>query len=336
MTAARNAVSARDDGAPLTAEIHAAVSGLLTVDRRLGVAVTAANVVILNALLAATFAADGAGAFAALAFLTALFYGSVMVTTHDAIHHTLSGLYWFDEIVPRAFGYFVFWPHGLYSELHKMHHRMNGRDLADPELPTYTCAAYERSGPLGRFAIRNQWWLSLFVYAGFGMIVRHVVAGLRLYKGNRVIRRLMWTDAIGIAAAATVTICVMVWAGVTWRYLIYLLIVERVLGFCMQLRSHIEHYGLYGGRSTLLATRLYNCRNVRTNAVVSRYFNGLNFHSVHHAFPGIPFNKLREAHRRVAEICARAGEPLVEGDGYWRTVRELAREPVLIAEDRLS
>ena len=312
------------------AAVHRAVGPLMNVSPRVGVRLTLVNIVVVNALLVTTFAAPGWPLFLALATLTGLFYCSVMMTTHDAIHHTLTGWYWFDEIVPRVFSYFVFWPHGLYSELHKMHHRMNGRDLADPEQPTPTVAAYRAASLTGRFLMRHQWQASLLVGGGVGMIVRHVRAGLRLWPRHPVIRRLMVTDALGIAAATAVTLTVIIAVGVTWRYAVYLLVVERVMGYCQQLRSHVEHYGLHGAQATLLETRLYNCRNVRTSRLVSRFFNGLNFHAVHHAFPAVPFYHLREAHTRLAALCAAAGRPLIEEDGYLRTLRRLAATPLLI------
>ncbi len=61
-----------------------------------------------------------------------------------------------------------------------------------------------------------------------------------------------------------------------------------------------------------------------------RFFNGLNFHSVHHAFPRVPFPHLAEAHRRVAKICEDAGAPLPVGHGYARTLVALARAPALL------
>ena len=116
--------------------LHAAVNGLMDVTPAPGVRLTVFNVVALNSLLYATFHVEPLAGFLGMAAVTGLFYSAVMMTTHDAIHHTLTGWYWFDEVIPRVFSYFVFWPHGTYAILHKMHHQLNGRDLADPEMPT--------------------------------------------------------------------------------------------------------------------------------------------------------------------------------------------------------
>ncbi len=313
-------------------DIHAAVTGLMQVTPGRGLARTIFNVVVLNCLLVATFRTEPLAGFVAMAVLTGTFYSTVMMTTHDAIHHTLTGWFWFDEITPRFLSYFVFWPHGTYSELHKMHHRMNGKDLADPERPTPSVAAWRAASPVGRFLIRWHLPLALFVYGGFGMILRHVVRGFQLWREEPRVRRMMILDGVGIGLALAVTLGVIVTVGVTWRYLLYLLVVERVIGFFQQLRSHLEHYGLHGGAGSLVEIRLYNCRNVSTSLAASQFFNGLNFHSVHHAFPRIPFYHLGEAHRRIASLCDAAGAPLPKGDGYLRTMMDLTRAPVLVDE----
>lgn len=311
-------------------ELSRAVDGLTKVDARHGLRLTLMHIFVLNTLLFLTFWVEQPAAFVVLALATATYYSAVMITSHDAIHHTLSGWYYFDEVVPRAFGYFIFWPHGLYAELHKLHHKQNGKDLADPERPTYSTAEYRAASPLGRWAIRNQWWLSLFVFGGVGMLYRHIRHGIKLWPDHRAVRRAMVTDAIGVAVSFGIVVSVVVAFDIGLRFLVYIICVERIIGFFMQLRSHVEHYGLHVDAGPLIDTRLANCRNITTSRFVSRFFNGLNFHSVHHAFPRIPYYHLEEAHARIAVLCARAGRPLLVTQGYARTCLELARRPVLV------
>lgn len=311
-------------------ELTRAVDGLTSVDARHGLRLGLMHMVVLNSLLFMTFWVDHPAAFLVFALMTATYYSAVMITSHDAIHHTLSGWYYFDELVPRCFGYFIFWPHGLYAELHKLHHKQNGKDLADPERPTYSTAEYQTASSLGRWVIRNQWWLSLFVFGGVGMLYRHLMHGLKLWSTHRAVRKAMVTDAVGISVSIAIVVAVVLHFDIGLRFLVYIACVERVIGFFMQLRSHIEHYGLHVDAGPLIDTRLANCRNIVTNRFVSRFFNGLNFHSVHHAFPRIPYYHLAEAHARISALCVKAGRPLVESHGYVRTCLELARRPVLV------
>jgi fatty acid desaturase len=314
------------------AEINRAVAELLDVDARRGTRITIVNFVVVNTLLALSFWVDSMAAFVGFAVVNGIFYMSVMSTSHDAIHHTLTGRPRFDEIVPRAFSYFIFWPHGVYAELHKLHHKLNGKDLDDPEIPTFTAEAWASAGPVKRWLIRHDWWLSLFVYGGAGMIFKHVYHAFKWRQKHERMRWALWTDAVGIGLAVAVMLAVVIPLGMLERYVVYILILERIIGFGHQLRLHIEHYGLHGDHGGLLETRLYNCRNINTSWLPSRMFNGLNFHSVHHAWPRIPFYHLKTAHERVAAICAAAGRPLPEGDGYIKTAIALTRNPILIAD----
>lgn len=313
-----------------TADVHAAVAGLLVVDPWRGFWRTVFNIVVANSLLALTLNAGSVAVFLPLALVTGFFYTAIMITTHDAMHHTLTGWYWFDELAPRFYSYFIFWPHGLYSELHKLHHKFNGRDLADPENPTITLEVYQQANGIQKFRMRHKLWLSLFVYGGLGLIIQHYREGFQRWDSHRPVRLLIVTDLIGTLVATLIVFVVLNYVGLTWKYGIYLLIVERLLGFAMQLRLHIEHYGLWGDRGNIVETRLYNCRNIMTNRLGEWFYNGLNYHSVHHAFPSIPFYHLKLAHSRLAGLCEAGGAALPTDYGYFRTILRLARHPVYI------
>ena len=313
-----------------TPDVHAAVSGLFKVDPWRGFWRTVFNIAVANTMLFLTLASDSWAVFIPLAVITGFFYSSIMITTHDAMHHTLSGWFWFDELVPRFYSYFIFWPHGLYSELHRLHHKFNGRDFEDPENPTVTAMEYNQAGVVGRFFLRHKLALSLFVYGGIGLIIQHFVEGFRRWNSHKLVRMLIITDILGIFIATAITVAVLNYTGITWKYVFYLLLVERVLGFAMQLRIHIEHYGLWGDHSAIIETRLYNCRNIMTNPVGEWFYNGLNYHSVHHAFPAIPYYHLRLAHKNISLLCENGGQPLPTENGYFRTIFDLVKHPVYI------
>jgi fatty acid desaturase len=315
-------------------QIQTIASDCSRISHARGVALVSLHVVALNAFLVFMFLRESWAGFVAAAFVTAVYYTAVLITTHDAIHGTLTGWYWADRIIPRCFSYFLLWPHGLYEELHRLHHRLNGRSLEDPENPTGTKAGYAAGNAVTRFYRRHQWWLSLFVLGGAGMVLKHFVEARRWWTRSSAVRRAFWTDLAGIAACGVVTMSVVVAFDATARFLTYMLILERVVGCLMQMRSHVEHYGLWHDTPSLLEARLYSCRNVKTNAFGYNLFNGLNFHSVHHAFPRIPYYRLREAHARIDAVCRAAGRELPAAPGYFATVLDLAaRAPILLDQD---
>ena len=55
-----------------------------------------------------------------LAFVAGLIVTTLMVMTHDAIHRTLTGWAWYDELYPMAVSYPLWWPHQTYREMHRL------------------------------------------------------------------------------------------------------------------------------------------------------------------------------------------------------------------------
>lgn len=267
--------------------------------------------------------------------LTGVFYASLFVTTHDALHHTLTGLPFWDELIPRLVSYPALWFHGLYKELHLIHHRANGNDLADPERPQFTREEYGRGSVLKRWYIRNQWFVDLFVLGGFGFIYHHVAQGLEYGKKMPRVRRALYSDLAGLLALNGTILLVTAHYGRTPQYLVLYLCLERITGLVHQFRSRVEHYGLWGKEALPLETQIYTSRNIATSPFVSFYFNGLNFHSIHHAFPRVPYYHLKAAHGRLAAWAESRGRPLPTARGYLRTAFELARHPRLI-DDKIA
>ena len=73
------------------------------------------------------------------------------------------------------------------------------------------------------------------------------------------------------------------------RYLLFWLILERTAGAIVQMRDHLEHYGMWGRTGGYQLTQLYSCRNLDTYPWVGWLMGGLDYHADHHAFPDIPF-----------------------------------------------
>lgn len=253
--------------------------------------------------------ADSTPVFLGLTVLAAVFYGSWLITTHDAIHHTLTGWRWFDEVMPRLISWPFIWFHGMYADVHKLHHKMNGDDF------------------------RHQWFIGIFVLGGIGLIVDTAVQAFKAARVSKTTRRQIALDLAGIVPLQILIYSYAAAHGGIVHYLIFWLIAERIGGGILQWRAHVEHYGLWGKGRHYFETQAYNCRNLRTNGWTSWFFNRLNYHSVHHAFPRVPFYALKEAHARFQVLFGKAsGEPLVEEDFYLRTALRLARKPSVIGD----
>ena len=64
---------------------------------------------------------------------------------------------------------------------------------------------------------------------------------------------------------------------------------------------------------------------------VAWYFNYLPFHTIHHAFPRVPFYKLEKAQNEMKKIYESSGLQFPESDlGYIKQSLDLAKNPCLI------
>jgi fatty acid desaturase len=266
-----------------------------------------------------------------LAFFAGLVVTTLMVMTHDAIHRTLTGWAWYDELYPVAVSYPLLWPHETYREIHKIHHKMNGSDENDPERVQWTEEEYAKAGKFVQWYVRNQWVVDMFVLGGIGFIFATLARALPFARHVKSMRRALIIDAIGIVGINLFIYGICISQGLGLKYFLLYLLVERMVGALQQLRAHSEHYGRFGKAAHYFETQIFNCRNIRTNNLVSFFFNGLNFHSVHHAFVKIPFYNLGEAHRR---IVAAYGDkcPVLEDDSYLEVAIRSIRRPLLIGE----
>jgi len=257
-------------------------------------------------------------------------YASVFILTHDAIHYTLTGWKWFDDWGARLIAYPFLWPHRIYQELHRIHHKMNGSDPEDPERPHWTEEEYLAAGPAKKWYVRHQWWIDCFVFGGFGFIGKHYREAWKYRAKYPRLQRAIYFDTGAIILTHIVLNAVALHFGKWTYWAVYFLLVERVVGMVHQMRSHIEHYGMWGAQDSPIEIQIFASRNIRTSFLGRLYFNGLNFHSVHHAFPRIPFYNLREAHRRMEEVCKSFGRPMEEDRGYLKTALRLALKPVVV------
>ncbi len=271
--------------------------------------------------------------FLSFSVLAGLFYAFWLICTHDAVHHTLTGWKWFEEFSARLISWPMLWPYGVYSELHHLHHAWNGIELRDPERVQWTWEEYQQANPLGRWYVRHQWGLDIFVLGALGLIVKSFVNGLRFQEFCPRLRRQLLLDVTGIVIIHSILLTLVIFQGEILRYLLFWLVLERTIGIVTQTRDHLEHYGLWGQAKGHQITQLYASRNLKTIWLVGWLMGGLNYHAVHHAFPQIPFEKLPEAGERIQQVLHARGLPLMKlGRGYIRETISLAHQPSVIGD----
>jgi fatty acid desaturase len=166
---------------------------------------------------------------------------------------------------------------------------------------------------------------------GIGYIIGTLNRAAPFARHIKSVRRALIIDAVGIVGVNVVIYSVCIAQGLGLKYFLLYLLVERMVGGLQQLRAHTEHYGRFGKAAHYFETQIFNCRNIRTNQLVSFFFNGLNFHSVHHAFVKVPFYNLGEAHRRLVAVYGDK-YPILEEDSYFNVALRSIKRPTLIGE----
>lgn len=238
-----------------------------------------------------------------------LIYSLLMISTHDISHATLLHMGSFEQGVGCALSWPVGWPYLTYRNLHMLHHRMNGMDLRDPERREPTEEEAAKAGWLRRLHFRHPFWVSVLVMGGIQLIISMFWFGWRMRDTHSRLGAGLRNDTIGIVL---VQIALFGWAisqGQLLRLVLVLLVVERVVGGVMQARGMIEHHGLWKRWSTYELTQIYTSRNISSGPVLNFLMGGLPHHSLHHAYPSIPYHSLPEASVIAEEALVKSGKP---------------------------
>lgn len=319
----------------LSDNLRQITADLETVNPGVGLVRVLAIGIIFLGLVTLAWLQQSIWSFCLLTFIASWFYTFWLICTHDATHHTLIGWFWLEEVIARLISWPMVFPYGVYSQLHPLHHGWNGMDLRDPERVQWTTQEYEKVSPLHQWYIRYQWLIDIFLFGSLGLIIKAFVKGWHFRSLRPQLRSQIFLDIIGILVIHSILAYVVFIHHQFPRYLLFWLIIERTVGVMMQIRDHLEHYGLWSKAQNHQLTQLYSSRNLKANSFVTWLTGGLNYHAVHHAFPAIPFNRLEEAFQRIQTSLAENGQPPLKIDsGYLRETINLVNKFSLIATNK--
>jgi fatty acid desaturase len=203
---------------------------------------------------------------------------------HELSHGAVFKARWLNEWIGRLFGFVLFYPRTFDQVQHMAHHRYTSDWARDGELAR---APYTLSTYLLWMTGITYWytrWRRLLRFS-VGVVTEPY---LPAYRHPDMIREARWHLA-GYAAIAALSVVAHSWAAVLlW------LAPMIALKFMHQLQNTIEHLGL-PHTDDMLA----NTRSTRTNALMRWMTWQMPYHTAHHAFPGVPFHKLKELHRML-------------------------------------
>jgi fatty acid desaturase len=310
--------------AGLAAELRAAVADLKSVDRR---AVVWRLLLLLTSLLGGSWLhwRSGSPLWAAVGLpIAAVAYALLLIATHEAVHGTLLGLPRLEFALSCLISWPMAWPFATYASLHQLHHRWNGLDLRDPERVEPSLQERTRAGRLLLWYQNHPLLSRSLLLGGLGLIVDTYAKGWQLRPHDRRLPGRLSLDLCGSLTLQFGLLSVAALHGAVGRYLLFWLLLERLIGAIVQARGLIEHRGLWGSRGNHRLTQLYASRNVVAPGWLNALMGGLPHHGAHHAFPSIPSQLLPVAHRRIeAVLRSRGWEPLPAEPDYLSALRAL-------------
>jgi fatty acid desaturase len=304
-------------GSGLARDLRRAVAGLERLDARpsqlrlLGLAA-----LLLLASLGYWSRADLAPAILA-ALWAGLAYALLLISTHEMVHGTCLGRPRLEFALGCLLSWPMAWPFASYASLHRLHHRWNGSDRRDPERVQPLPSEWRRASPLQRWCLRHPLPLRALLLGGIGLILETLGHGWRLRHQDPRLSARLRLDLLAILTLHSLLLTFACHQGLLGRYLLFWLLLERVIGAIVQCRGLIEHHGLWHRRDSHLLTQLYGSRSVSSSGLLNVLMGGLPHHAAHHAFPWIPAGQLPLASQRIEAVLARHGlPPLPRARGY--------------------
>jgi len=217
---------------------------------------------------------------------------------HELSHWTVFRTRWLNEWVGRAFGFALFYPRTFDQVQHMAHHRFTQDWARDGELARdrYTLESY-----LLWMSGITYWytrWRRIVRFSA-GVVTEPYLPAARHAELIREAR--VHLAGYSLIAAGSVAVhsgaAVMLW-----------LAPMLVMKFVHQLQNTIEHLGLPHDPNVLR-----NTRSTRTNGVMRWLAWQMQYHTAHHAFPGVPFHRLRELHETLFTARGAAAPSMT----YW-------------------
>ena len=203
---------------------------------------------------------------------------------HEFSHSTVFKTKKLNEIFGRLFGFVLIYPRDFDQIQHFAHHRYTQKWEGDGELARdrYTLTSYLL------WVLGPTYWYTRVrrvIRFAFGVVSEPYIPEDR--KAD-VIREARWHVA-GYAAIAVLSVATGSWAALQ-LWLLPMLAMKPA----HQLQNTIEHLGL-----PHVDAITENTRTTRTNALMRWLGWNMQYHTAHHAFPGVPCYALPKLHEAI-------------------------------------
>ena len=227
---------------------------------------------------------------------------------HELSHWTVFRTKGWNEIFGRLFGFVLFYPRDFDQVQHFAHHRFTQKWQGDGELAR---APYTLTSYVLWFSGITYWYTRIrrIVRFSCGVVTEPYLPPARR---SGLIREARWHLA-GYASLAVVSVIARSPVALE-LWLLPMLVMKPV----HQLQNTIEHLGL-----PHIDSIMENTRSTRTNALMRWLAWNMQYHTAHHAFPGVPCYRLRELHEEIFISQGRAPPTMSYLGFQWAVLRAL-------------
>jgi fatty acid desaturase len=203
---------------------------------------------------------------------------------HEMSHWTVFKTKKLNEIFGRLFGFIVIYPRDFDQIQHFAHHRYTQDWEGDGELAR---DRYDMRSYLLWVLGPTYWYTRVrrIIRFSLGIVTEPYIPDLRKAEVTAEAR---WHLA-GYVAIAAISLTMGSWLAVQ-LWLLPMLVMKPV----HQLQNTIEHLGM-----PHVPAITENTRTTRTNAIMRWMCWNMQYHTAHHAFPGVPCYRLPELHRTI-------------------------------------
>jgi len=206
---------------------------------------------------------------------------------HEASHQTAFRSHWLNTLATYISGFVIFLAPRWFRYFHFAHHRFTQMPGKDPELGSPK---------------PDSWGQYVLLVSGLPAWASHIRALIRNAAGrcdNAFVPLAKRTAVRDEARLMLVAYLALLAGSIAFEstVLLYVWLIPILMGQpFLRLYLMAEH-----GRCAYVANMLENTRTTFTNAAVRRLAWNMPYHAEHHSYPTVPFHKLPELHRLVAE-----------------------------------
>lgn len=252
-------------------------------------------------------------AWAAVGF----FVNGLILLWHDAWHRTLFSNETANDLAGHALSWLFFTSFSASRHAHIQHHRFN-RTAEDPD-------AYNAGKKSAQ--LYSQYYFVIFFGWLFTPLHFNLEYPAKFYGPKALLKHA--GEMLVYGFLYTATYIALRKANLLDTAFWFWVVPVAAASPWMGLKSVSDHY-----RNTWRGDRFHTATTVRSNALVTYAWNGLNYHLEHHLYPGLPGYRLPAVHKHLRKDLEAVGSPIFAryANVFAGTLRD---GPLLTDEDTL-